>query len=315
MDAFEEFLDYIETANPSEITIFCPRFSIGFFWKFIDAFGLYRRKNLECINVYISRFNQEDEVGFSLNECLELQELFPKINLSYVDLNNRAVSSSLLPGIIYLIGASEKSYAFESDFSLKGFSRDKVITAFSTTKAKTYLLEINEIAIKIDRQSLDAIRIKYLSAFANKPPKEVLAVSNPDFLLSFTSARTGKIHNSGAGLNWGQPTESRKRKDLNAAYLAVPVNMQKSEIVPISNHNFLCKFEDGVEIEMVRTGQNGKNLTSSYENQIFGRYIRFKLGIAPGEKITQDDLVKSNISGLSFYKINIDFYFVKFNPF
>jgi hypothetical protein len=82
--------------------------------------------------------------------------------------------------------------------------------------------------------------------------------------------------------------------------------------LPLVNHNFLCIFEDGIEIEMVRTGQNGKNLTSSYENQFFGRYVRCKLGLPPGVIITDSDLIKAGFFGLSFYKIESDHYFIKF---
>ena len=70
---------------------------------------------------------------------------------------------------------------------------------------------------------------------------------------------------------------------------------------------------DGVEFEMVRTGDGGKNLTSAHENQILGRYIRHRLGVAPGGLIEDAALERKNYFGLSFYPKGLDKFFVQFN--
>jgi hypothetical protein len=311
-NSLENLLGFIESYNPSEVIIFSPRLNIGFLWKFIDDISLYRKKNIEKFHVYFSRFDQSYEFHFSLNECIELQELFPKIKTFYVDLDKITSRTNLFPGIIYLNGDVQKTFSFEFDFSSQGFDLNGVISAISLKKSQSYFSELIGNSITINRKNLDLIIHSYSSLHKNKAKKTPENLTIPTFNLSFLSSRTGKIHNAGAGLNWGQPTTTRKRKDLNAAYVAVPTYLQKSSILPLVNHNFLCIFEDGIEIEMVRTGQNGKNLTSSYENQFFGRYVRCKLGLPPGVIITDSDLIKAGFFGLSFYKIESDHYFIKF---
>jgi hypothetical protein len=313
LSALEDLVECIESSNPSKVIVFCPRLSIGFLWKFIDDISLYRRKGLESFHVFFSRFDQSNEFEFSANECIELQELFPQIKISYVDLNKINSRTNLFPGIIFLSGAIQKSFSFEFDFSSKGFDLNGVISGMSLKKSHAYVSELHVNSIKVNRDNIALIKNNYASLHHVKENKSHESLSIPDFTLSFLSSRTGKMHNAGAGLNWGQPTRTRKRKDLNAAYLAVPTSLQKSSILPLVNKNFLCIFEDGIEIEMVRTGQNGKNLTSSYENQFFGRYVRCKLGLPPGVIITDLDLIESGIFGLSFYKIGSNQYLTKFN--
>lgn len=209
-------------------------------------------------------------------------------------------------------GTYEKSYSFESDFSYGGFSVDKVLISITNERANQRFQDIEDDSICINRKNAAQIRDIIQREEPQKTYNPATNYAPLAFSLSFLSRRTNQIHNAGAGLNWGQPTATRTRKDLNAAYLAVPTSLQKSELLPQSNQNFACKFEDGVEIDMIRTGSGGKNLTSAYDNQIFGRYIRYKLGLAPGKLITQSDLTKASVTGLIFYEINKNSYIVKF---
>jgi hypothetical protein len=308
----EKLIEAIESVAPTSVSIFCPRLSVGFLWKLIDELALYRRKKLESFNIYIARLNKDEGLLFSLNECVELQELFPKINIFYIAKAESNNYISLLPGFIFLSNEQNKCYSFESDFSLKGFSENNVISAVSEEKIKVLLDQVSDNSVCINRSNLISIQKSLEQVADSKRSTSEICKGSPDFSLSFISTRTSKIHNAGAGLNWGQPTNSRRRKDLNAAYVPVPTNLQKAEILPVVNEIFLCIFNDGIEIEMVRTGSNGKNLTSAYENQIFGRYIRFKLGVPPGQLVTQKHLESANIYGISFYKLAHQKYLIEF---
>lgn len=311
MSGIEVLVDVIERANPSQVTFFCPRFSVGFLWKLIDELSLYRRRNLDEVNLYISNFNSEEELAFSLNECIEIQDFFSNIKIYQIQVGKSEGFKKLLPGLLYLNGTSQKAYSFQADFSVLGFQNEKPLVSTSVSKVFNELHELSENSLKIDRIYLNRINTNKTLQFATPA---VVSVSStvPDFRLWFFSSRTRKIHNAGAGLNWGQPTATRNRKDLNAAYVAVPTCLQKSELLPAVNEKFLCIFDDGIEIVMVRTGSNGKNLTSAYENQFFGRYIRFKLGVAPGQLITQSHLELANMYGLNFYKLAFQKYVVEF---
>jgi hypothetical protein len=311
LSGIEVLVDAIEKVNPNQVTFFCPRFSIGFLWKLVDELSLYRRRNLKEFNLYILNFNSEEELIFSLNECIEIQDFFSNINIYQIQVDKTESFKKLLPGFLYLNGTSQKAYSFQADFSLLGFQNEKLLVSSSVSKVLNALHVLSEESLKIDRIYLN--KIEKNKTLQLVTPAEVSITSNiPDFKLLFLSSRTGKIHNAGAGLNWGQPTATRNRKDLNAAYIAVPTDLQKSELLPAVNEKFVCIFDDGVEIEMVRTGSNGKNLTSAYENQFFGRYIRFKLSIAPGQLITQSHLELANIYGINFYKLALQKYLGKF---
>jgi NgoFVII restriction endonuclease len=309
LSGIEVLVDAIEVANPTHVSFFCPRFSVGFLWKLIDELSLYRRKNLEEFNVYVLSFNNEEESVFSLNECIEIQEFFSNVHIFSILPPETEYANKLLPGFLYLNGNSSKAYNFETDFSIAGFQNEKPLATTAASKVLIQLSEISNASVRVDRDLLSQAKHGLPSSSKSSFWGDL---KNPDFTLWFVSARTGQVHNAGAGLNWGQPTETRNRKDINSAYLPVPTCLQKSLNLPLVNQIFSCRFDDGVEIEMVRTGANGKNLTSAHENQIFGRYVRYKLGVPPGRLILQNDLERSNIYGLSFFKQAQNTYFLKF---
>ena len=106
---------------------------------------------------------------------------------------------------------------------------------------------------------------------------------------------------------------SRGRKDLNAAYIHVPKSIQGNQLLPSPGTIFSCQFEDGIEFDMVRTGEGGKNLTSAYENQILGRYVRYKLGVPLGSIIDHSKLSAGGVLGISFIRLSKCKYLAKFN--
>ncbi len=311
MPGIDVLVEAIEFSNPRKVSLFLPRFSIVFLWKLIDELSIYRRKNLEEFSLYITGSNSDEESFFSLNECIEIQDFFSNVKIYLIKNTATKYSNNLLPGFLYVQGSFDKAYSFEVDFSTSGFKDENPLIATSVIKIVDQLSHLSKESFQIDRNYLNEIKTKKTNS-----SRLVVEIKNStkasDFSLWFVSSRTKKIHNAGAGLNWGQPTASRKRKDKNAAYLPVPTFLQKSLNLPAKNQLFLCKFDDGVEIEMVRTGENGKNLTSAHENQIFGRYVRFKLSVPSGQTILQSDLEKSSLYGLSFFKKSDNSYDIKY---
>lgn len=87
MNSLEHQVELIETQSPTHITILAPAFNPTFLWKLSKDVGLYKRKILEELKVFILKFADGDDQIFFLNECIELQELFPKICLYMVDLS------------------------------------------------------------------------------------------------------------------------------------------------------------------------------------------------------------------------------------
>ncbi len=312
MNSLEHLVELIESQSPAHISILAPVFNPTFLWKLSKDVALYKRKNLEELKVFILKFTDGYDQIFFLNECVELQELFPKICLYIVDLSKAKDSLKMAPGIILLANTSPKAYAFEREFSSKGFEISGVLSGISLARGLEIFADLENHSHKITRNFLDNFSA---SSKCNIPPEFSSKHFGEKviFELSFVSSKTKEIHNAGAGLNWGQHTSSRGRKDLNAAYIHVPKSIQGNQLLPAPGAIFSCQFEDGIEFDMVRTGEGGKNLTSAYENQILGRYLRYKLGVPLGSLINHSTLSAGGVFGISFIRLSKQKYLAKFN--
>jgi hypothetical protein len=310
MNSLDNLVELIESHSPSHISILAPVFNPTFLWRLTKDVALYKRKNLSEIKVFVLNFTDGADATFFLNECIELQELFPKISILRVDPNSAQDSVKMAPGIISIRNGVQKAYAFETEFSSAGFDIQGVLSGIPVNRANDYFEGLDSDSIRITRETLNL-----LTASNSKSPSESMLHSDldPIFDLTFVSSKTKEIHNAGAGLNWGQHTSTRGRKDLNAAYIHVPKFIQANPSLPKPGLVFRCRFTDGIEFDMVRTGEGGKNLTSAYENQILGRYLRYKIGVPPGLLINQSALTKANIFGLSFIREIDGSYLAKFN--
>jgi len=310
MNSLEHLVEIIESQTPIKIKILAPVFNPTFLWKLAKDVAIYKRKNLDVIEVFALNFTEGADAEFFLNECVELQELFPKIKIYKINLAKAKDVIKMAPGVILMVNGNQKAFTFETEFSTSGFDIPGVLSGIPITRALDYFDELNgESSAQINRDTFSQLlRETNLSQYST--PEEVIN-GDAAFELTFVSTKTKKIHNAGAGLNWGQHTSSRGRKDLNAAYIHVPKSIQLSPQLPRPGVNFLCKFDDGIEFDMVRTGEGGKNLTSAYENQIFGRYIRFRLGISPGLPIDNALLEKAGFFSALFLKVAENFYRVK----
>ena len=313
MTTLEHLVSIVETHVPKVIEIFAPKFSVSFLWRVIDELALYRRKSLDRLTIHVSTFANNGQISFTLSECIEIQELIDKIEIKYIDLASIGLNEKTLSGLIYLYDHDEKLLSFETEFTLDGFAKDSTIAFSTKRKNQNNFQTIRVESTVINRNNFELLKTKLDLTPITSLSSSFIFDNAINFELPFVSVRSKHIHNAGAGLNWGQPTSTRVRKDINASYLPVPITAQEMEALPQANRNFLCKFEDGVEFEMVRTGRSGKNLTSAYDNQIFGRYIRYVLGLSSGTLITQQDLVKASIFGLRFYKNKDGSYFVTFS--
>jgi len=312
MNSLEHLVELIESQSPSHITILAPVFNPTFLWRLARDIALYRRKNLNEIKVFILNFTDGADATFFINESIELQELFPKINIFKIDQDIVNDNIKMAPGVVLLTNGMQKAYAFETEFSSSGFNVEGVLSAIPANRAIDYFENLAAGSIKITR---DALAFLAISATKTQPVTEASIdfPKAPVFDLTFVSSKTKEIHNAGAGLNWGQHTSIRGRKDLNAAYVHVPKSIQGNSSLPKPGVIFRCKFSDGIEFDMVRTGEGGKNLTSAYENQILGRYLRYKLGVPPGMPISNQALIRANICGLSFIHGEDGSYLAKFN--
>jgi hypothetical protein len=310
MNSLEQLVEVIESHSPSHIKILAPVFNPSFLWKLLKDIGIYKRKNLENLSIYVLNFSRGTFNKFFLNECIEIQELFPKINIYKLNSINLRDPIRMAPGVILIGNGEQKAYSYETEFSSSGFELPAVLSGIPLSKALTYFDEsIGDSSTRILRENLPLI---FESSNLQEDLESNFIYEPIAFELSFISSKTNKIHNAGAGLNWGRRTLSKGRKDLNAAYIHIPKSLQKCSQIPKIGELFSCQFDDGVEFDLVRTGEGGKNLTSAYENQILGRYIRSRLCVAPGQLIRDFDLECKNIFGVAFTPIKNKSFFARF---
>ena len=107
--------------------------------------------------------------------------------------------------------------------------------------------------------------------------------------LPLTSTKSGiEIVPQRSGLNWGQ----RPGRNQNQAYIAVPVDVQRSGFFPDRGEPFIIECDDGEKFKCVRSQASGKAIESTTDNSLIGLYFRKRLSVRPGHMITIDHLHK-----------------------
>ena len=112
-----------------------------------------------------------------------------------------------------------------------------------------------------------------------------------------------------SGLNWGQ----RPQRNQDQAYIAVPVDIQRSNFFPNPGENFLMRCDDGEEFNCKRAQANGKAIETPDNNAILGLYFRKRLGIRPGYLVTIQHLYKYGRTSVDIYYKNKNEYFLDFS--
>ncbi len=120
--------------------------------------------------------------------------------------------------------------------------------------------------------------------------------------------RTGKIHEK-AGLNWGQ----RKGRDKNQAYIPVPSNIVKKKFFPPRGEPFIVMTDDEDSFIFVVAQDGDKALHTKESNALLGEYIRTRMGLQSGQRVTLEHLKKYGRTNVSFTKIDDETYLMDFS--
>jgi hypothetical protein len=126
------------------------------------------------------------------------------------------------------------------------------------------------------------------------------------------NSRTGEVHNPGAGLNWGQPTETRVRSDSDAAYIPVPAKHR--EFFPPVGELFEAYCPDGQVLVLTRGQQGGKALSTPASNEAWGQYVRMILGVQAGARVETTDLREFGSNCVVFEKGRSGGFYMHFYP-
>ena len=194
-------------------------------------------------------------------------------------------------------------------FGLKEESdaREEVLAPVPATKVAAYLENIFAQAAELHDDITRAIPIEIEAT-------EESEIGAPSFVLPseldraeyavcpMVSTKTGSVHNAGAGLNWGQPTASRRRSDVNAAYLPLPADQRS--IFPEIGVNFEVICPDGQVLIMSRSQSDGKAISCPASGESFGLYLRSVLQIPLNTLITDEHLKSFGSDCVVFEKLS-----------
>lgn len=124
------------------------------------------------------------------------------------------------------------------------------------------------------------------------------------------SKSPGEVHNSGAGLNWGQ----REGRDRDQAYIPVPSSVARSGFFPDKGVHFDVITSDNEAFVMTVAQAGDKALETPHDNSILGAYFRKRLGLKRGEFVKTEDLRRFGSTGVVFQKLDDETYQLIFQP-
>jgi NgoFVII restriction endonuclease. len=118
----------------------------------------------------------------------------------------------------------------------------------------------------------------------------------------------GNIHER-SGLNWGQ----RPGRNLNQAYIPLPVEKARSGFFPLDKRHFNVLTDDNKNLILRVEQQNNKAITTPLNNSHIGEYFRNRLGLCNGAFVTKQDLLNYGRTDVEFFKIDDEQYFMNFS--
>lgn len=114
---------------------------------------------------------------------------------------------------------------------------------------------------------------------------------------------------SKSGLNWGQ----RPGREPNQAYIPLPVRIARSGFFPLNKTHFMVMTDDHKCLILRVEQQNDKALATPLNNALLGEYFRNRLGLANGQFIRKEDLLRYGRTDIDFYKIDDETFYMDFS--
>lgn len=125
-----------------------------------------------------------------------------------------------------------------------------------------------------------------------------------------TTKSPGEVHNSGAGLNWGQ----RGNRNASEAYIPVPSHIRNLDFFPDRGVRFQIFTDTGESFVATVAQAGGKAIETPEDNALIGEYFRKKLGLLPGDFVTTEVLREFGSSAVKLIKVNDELFRMVFEP-
>lgn len=116
-----------------------------------------------------------------------------------------------------------------------------------------------------------------------------------------------------SGLNWGQRVERRilpdgtetfAQREKNQTYLSLRGDTRRDGFLPPRAIRFTLVTDDGLSFNCVRAQDGDKAIHTTDDNSILGRYLRSRFGLADGDLVSTEDLVKYGRTDYTIEKLD-----------
>ena len=200
-------------------------------------------------------------------------------------------------------GGAVEAFCGSANYTLAGFGRSQK-EALSFTDPTDGRIFHEQLRRDTTDCLDDEIENKVTLTETRKTPS---GTSLPSVTLSLLTKQTGETHER-SGLNWGQ----RPGRESDQAYIPIPA--PHYDFFPPIGEQFTMMTDDGESFVFVRAQQKGKALHTTQNNSLMGRYIRNRIGVAPGEYVTRQHLIEYGRTDITIEKIDEETYLLDFRP-
>lgn len=181
---------------------------------------------------------------------------------------------------------------------------------FRTLLDESILCDDPEVQCSIQIYKSDRQHRKYQQSGADSAEHKIGDYSDYPSVTVSLLGKSGDLP-SRSGLNWGQrPEEGR---EPNQAYIRLTSDIYHSNFFPPVSIHFTFLTDDGETLVCTRAQQNGKAIHTPHNNSLIGEYFRRRLGVAQGEPVTKDHLIRYGRTDITFYKVDDETFYMDFS--
>lgn len=216
-------------------------------------------------------------------------------------------------------------YAGSANYSQYGFFSDQQLNQLS----KDNPLEIKQLydfllkrSIYIPDHKLVLPESHRMPRVESVPPGEIeWEIPEVRVTISFLDKK-GNLPES-SGLNWGQRLSKRTNprtgeihwdvREPNQAYLSLKSDSRKVGFLPEQAYTFSLITDDKQSFDCVVAQQGRKAIHSTNDNSEIGRYIRNRIGVPLGNKVTVEDLERYGRTDYTIEKIDDETFLLDFS--
>lgn len=208
-----------------------------------------------------------------------------------------------------------------ANYSQRAFSEKQreVLAPCDSIEALEYFNSLSKDSIYCNHNDAEEFitltNEKQYSQNLDKYKKAIGSIDDtPENLLGLKKVSTSFLDNKGnlpqiSGLNWGQ----RPEREPNQAYIKLNSNIYNSPFFPNISVHFTVLTDDHKVLICTRAQAHGKAIETPHNNSLIGEYFRNRLGLSSGQLVLKSHLESYGRSGVDFYKIDDETYFMDFS--